>query len=184
MWTFIRRHRRVLDFIKAHIAMPCEAIIVTSSPNPYTVYSLQKEVSASGNPQSVLCVLAVSGPCCPQSLARLFGALHHCRFDPTQRYFTGILGNQQPWQRVDNHWQEITGRGVWSLWLSLYNQMSYRSHRGCRVEGTVHHDGADFAEFMMIRIHSWGWLPGHKPENRDLELKSKQAHSQFPTSSS
>lgn len=112
MWTFICRHWRVLDIIKAHIAMPCEAIIVTSSPNPHRINSLQNEVSASGNPQSMLCVLAVSGPCCPQSLAWLFFVL--CTIvGLTQSYATGILGSQQLWQRVDNHRQEITGRGVW-----------------------------------------------------------------------
>lgn len=114
MWTFICRHRcrhrRVLDFVKAHIAIPCEAIIVPSSPNPCRVNSLQKELSTSRNPQSVLCALAVSGPSpCPAVLC----ALHHRRVGPTQGYFTGILGSQQPWQRVDNPWQEITGRGEW-----------------------------------------------------------------------
>lgn len=90
--------------------MPYEAIIVTSSPNPRRINFLQKEVSASGNPQSVLCVLAVSGPCCPQSLARLFSVL--CTIvGLTQSYVTGILGSQLR-GRVDNHRQEITGRGV------------------------------------------------------------------------
>lgn len=109
MWTFICRHRRVLDFIKAHIAMPCEAIIVTSSPNPRRINSLQKEVSARGNPQSMLRVLAVSGPCCPQSLTWLFSVL--CTIVGLTLH-RAILGSQQLWQRVDNHWQEITSRGV------------------------------------------------------------------------
>lgn len=169
MWTFVCRHGRVLDFIKAHIATPCEAMMIvpiTSPPNPCRVNSFQKEVKHFRKHTRVCWGGLCMGPHCPQILAPLFSVLCTLIELALDRDISQVLlatpGRRQQVKECDSYDSHFC------------NQMSGRRHRWWMVKGTVCHGGADFAELMVLWGHSWGWLPGtnQKAERPWAEIKT------------